>query len=305
MDSFEAMKGNTVAAQLEDPTAECRRKRNVNVRVHMALHALANLTRGSILMSSSTLLVIATCAGCGRDAGPPSNSTPTSPMSPSRAVSVSGTVVDREGGPLAGVGVWLDPGFRTQQFPGGTAAATTDARGSFSLQGLLQASALYFRKQGWEDRLATVGNRLAGVTTDTVVNLTMTRRLEIAPGETIRATIWGDDVLDYEEFLDRCHLPSVCRLIRVTTRDSGVLISQIRWSEATNRLGLSLYTDDGYQRHDANVVPSFDGSNTLKVSAEVFGSGIPTIVVRFEQSNGGSPPGADDSQAFELTTSFR
>jgi hypothetical protein len=93
--------------------------------------------------------------------------------------------------------------------------------GTSQSRGLLQASALYVRKQGWEDRLASVAS-------DAVMNLTMRRRLEIAAGETIRATIWGDDVLDYEEFLDRCHLPSVCRLIRVTTRDAGVLISQIR-----------------------------------------------------------------------------
>jgi hypothetical protein len=83
-----------------------------------------------------------------------------------------------------------------------------------------------------------------------------------------------------------------------------VLISQIRWSEATNRLGLFLYTDDGYLRHDANPVPSSDGLSTLEVPAEVR-SGTYAIVVRFEQSNRGGPPGADDSQAFELTTSFR
>jgi hypothetical protein len=232
---------------------------------------------------------MATCAGCGREAG--------QPASPSRAFRVSGTVIDREAGPLAGVSVWLDPGFRSQQFPGGTAAATTDARGFFSIQDLLQASALYLRKQGWENRLATVSS-------DAVLTLTMTRRLEIAAGETIRATIGGDDVLDYEEFLDRCHLPSACRLIRVTTRDSGVLISRIRWSGATNRIGLFLYTDDGYLRHDANPVPSSDGSSMLDVSAEVH-TGTYAIVVRLEQSNGGGQPGAGDSQAFELTTSFR
>lgn len=72
-----------------------------------------------------------------------------------------------------------------------------------------------------------------------VINMTMNRRLQIAGGEMLQATIWGDSEMSGEDWTgaDCDYKAWACQIIHVITSGRGTLTARLNWSNPSNELG--------------------------------------------------------------------
>jgi hypothetical protein len=241
-------------------------------------------------------IVAATCAiACDRVTSAPTASS-SAPLSagPVALFSVSGMVREYRGGPLADVLITARPNFP----PGnGIKSVHSDGDGYYRIDGLTEAISIDAERPGYFPTGfgAFVGER--------VVNLTMTRRTDLGPDQTLAATIWGDSTLSGEDDTgSNCGVHDAqgvhsngCLAIPVSLPGAGTLTARLAWSGPGTEMGVfmmtALYT--GQAAH---------GSSPLSVSADVHGGTL--IVISLERFAGARPVPASASQMFELTTSF-
>ena len=162
--------------------------------------------------------LIAIClvaAGCG-DSRPASligPTTVTGPTAPVGAYTLSGTIRDLDGEPLAGVTVAI-----TQ--PNQDRSVVSDAQGRYSLHNVSGQIYLRVSKEGYFESSAT--RFVAG---DQVVDITLSALLVLVPGTTLRGTVRGDpcDPVGWDA-------RAPCQRIFFTAPSSGMLDLVLTWN---------------------------------------------------------------------------
>ena len=220
------------------------------------------------------------------------NGPPAGPVAP---FAVSGVVTEYRGGPLADVAVTARPNYP----PGnGTRTTHTDANGFYRFDGLTEAIIIEASKESyWPTGFgAFIGDR--------VLDLTMSRELNVSAGQILTATIWGDSEISGEDWTGSgCDVhdskgihSNGCLLIPVATSGPGTLTARLSWNAgAGTEMGVFISTGffAGQGAH---------GRSPLGVSAAVGGDTL--LVVSFERAAGVRPVPPHASQAFTLETTF-
>jgi len=233
-------------------------------------------------------------SNCGTPSEPPAAPSRVHAPDVAGPFSVTGMVREHRGGPLSGVLITARPNVP----PGnGMTTVRTDAAGFYRIDGLTEPIIVDAERVGY---FPTGFGAFVG---DRVVNLTMTRRVDMNANETLTATIWGDSVLSSEddtgsncdEHDSRGVHSSGCLLIPVRTGGAGTLTARLSWDGPGTEMGVFVTTGFSAGR-------GAHGWSPLTVSVDV---GYETmIVVSLERVNGVRPVPASASQVFDLTTSF-
>jgi hypothetical protein len=148
-----------------------------------------------------------------------------------------------------------------------------------------------FNKDGYDG----VGNAGA-YDRDQTLNVILDRRLTVTAGDSLTATIWGDDGFWAEELGNACHTPQVCRLVHLVTPGPGTVTVQLRPINRAYQLGFILFLWLSNYLFYAAEVPGSAG--VVAVSADLpRGASYPVAVQIFGASR-------TDHQDFELTTQF-
>src|SRR5882762_2035560 len=207
-------------------------------------------------MSCLTALA-ATACDRGTQPTAPTAAPSSNPVAP---FAVSGIIREYHGAPLNGVVITARPNVP----PGnGLRTAHTDVSGFFRIDGLAEAVIIDAEKPGY------FPTGYGALTSDRLLTLTMTRRLDLAAGQTITTTIWGDSEMSGEDDTgSNCGEHDLrgihsngCLLIPVGTGGPGTLTARLAWSGPGTEMGVFISTGffAGEGAH---------GSSPLTVSAD-------------------------------------
>ena len=104
---------------------------------------------------------------------------------------MSGVVTEYRGGPLPGVVITARPNFP----PGnGVKTVVTDTTGFYRIEGLTEPIIIDSTKDGYWS------SGFGAFTGDRVLNLTMSRQLNVSAGQTLSPTTWGDSEMAREDW---------------------------------------------------------------------------------------------------------
>jgi hypothetical protein len=204
--------------------------------------------------------------------------------------SIFGVVTESHGGPIAGATVVARANFGNSP----TRTVARDPRGYYEFQALTVSTIIDASQAGFELSL-----NWGAFGSTTVVDIPLLRRLQVPAGDSLSATLLGDEGESlYPSQPDCDSAVRVCRVIYVSVPGPGTLTP--RWTDPTSDLGVWL--TGGYVGFTGT-----HGSSPLTVTAHVSTGGPGTwvdAVVTFESVGGVSPPPRSASQVIRLDTAF-
>ena len=198
--------------------------------------------------------------------------------------SVSGVVTEYRGGPLEGAAVKLFPnGFSRNN----DVTHLTGEDGLYRFDGLSDVASLEVTRAGY------VGMKTTISALDKVVNFPLRRKLALAAGGSLAATVWGDDAPTLDELT--CQFG--CVVVSMTSSAAGTLRSRLEWNDAINRLDLTVLGIVGI-----SYAPMLTarGASPVELSTNVR-DGETLLVIGFSNWQSGLPP-SSIRQDFHLST---